>query len=787
MANTIYIDANRTNSVNSEENMNEWTYKLNSELLLPKGTEVQIQNTFINKKGITGGSIEILEDIEEEMNMVYYVSEQGHYTTTPNQGNITDQTGWCRTTLGVSLEGFKKNFENTNGEISEQGFTEIFMPIGSLTVEDLVRTVGFNNCFDNLGGSSQPLIRCKYSKVDDGGALKYVLSPFIKTFVLFIPKGTYGVGGMGQLIDDQLNGNIFTKIVNGKRVFVKKSEIQENLDDNGLDFDGNIFNNPLLDRVDVMNRGKTFEKYQTGAVVAGLAPHRDCFEAGSINTTDVFIPMDKFNEMVSDFKIKPVLSNSPYMSEYDYLETAVSPAAHGNTGKGTKLMPVYYFQESGADGNPVFNGNGADVVDTTQKDSNFLTYNCFSSAPDSDTFFNRTISRFIGTSNFKFSYDSVNNGYSIAGLHEQVKAPSHNRTGISVAQSGNTIIGVKKVNRNISVNLGSARDKIKGCFDAPETRTSGVMIFNWAYSTAVKESDIDLSFMADDGTIDNTCPLTWSSSTQPVNSKKLLYHFRDFFSTEEKARIAWKKTIWGRLGFSYDDIANYDSYREYTIWDKTQKVREFGFTTDALLDNTIMPTISSEYSNWNSHLGGDGLDNNVPTFKGVQTYGLFGSNTPQSLLPMGNPNGSGAYENFTNSLYSGSAYYPITTSNVNGYTASLLPTLSTQSYFIITADICDNFKDNVKKGDVLPILGIVPKSNLSNQDFIASENQIVQVIRDAKVINKIKIKILNPDLTAPDLGEFSSVILKITLPNLTPTPLLPPKVQNQLAKQSITF
>ena len=84
-------------------------------------------------------------------------------------------------------------------------------------------------------------------------------------------------------------------------------------------------------------------------------------------------------------------------------------------------------------------------------------------------------------------------------------------------------------------------------------------------------------------------------------------------------------------------------------------------------------------------------------------------------------------------------------------------------------------------------MAVVPKTNLSNEDFIVSENQIVQVLSQDKVVNKIKIKILNPDLTAPQLDENSSVILKITLPNITPSSLLPPKIQLQLEEENISF
>ena len=112
------------------------------------------------------------------------------------------------------------------------------------------------------------------------------------------------------------------------------------------------------------------------------------------------------------------------------------------------------------------------------------------------------------------------------------------------------------------------------------------------------------------------------------------------------------------------------------------------------------------------------------------------------------------------------------------------PSDSEDGYFLVTCDLLDNYKDNVKKGDPLALLGVIPKSSLSNQDFIVAENQIVQQLSSDKVVNRIKMTILNPDLTAPTLDPLSTIILKLTMPNITPAPLLPPKVQKELAEQS---
>ena len=50
MSNILYIDANRQNSNFTSNENNEWQTKLNTEHLLPKGTSIQIQTSFINKR-----------------------------------------------------------------------------------------------------------------------------------------------------------------------------------------------------------------------------------------------------------------------------------------------------------------------------------------------------------------------------------------------------------------------------------------------------------------------------------------------------------------------------------------------------------------------------------------------------------------------------------------------------------------------------------------------------------------------------------------------------------------
>ena len=72
MADILYIDCNRNQSVKSDENTNEWEFILQDEaLVLPAGTQVSIQESFINKRGVSGNTIEIEEDMTTTIRYSY--------------------------------------------------------------------------------------------------------------------------------------------------------------------------------------------------------------------------------------------------------------------------------------------------------------------------------------------------------------------------------------------------------------------------------------------------------------------------------------------------------------------------------------------------------------------------------------------------------------------------------------------------------------------------------------------------------------------------------------------
>ena len=118
---------------------------------------------------------------------------------------------------------------------------------------------------------------------------------------------------------------------------------------------------------------------------------------------------------------------------------------------------------------------------------------------------------------------------------------------------------------------------------------------------------------------------------------------------------------------------------------------------------------------------------------------------------------------FDNSMYISKARIPVLSSSKQ-IVATKLPKLSREGYYIITSDLVDFNQDEIKQGQPLPMLAVVPISNLSNQDFITSDSDIIHTFNQAKNLNSIKIKVLNPDLTLADLEENSSIVIKITTP-----------------------
>tara|TARA_R110000823_G_scaffold118370_6_gene242172 strand:+ start:1215 stop:3635 length:2421 start_codon:yes stop_codon:yes gene_type:complete len=806
MSNTIYIDANRLNSVAVQDATNEWTYKLNTEMELPKGTQISIQNSFINKKGITGGSLEIEQDIIEEITYFFYATEQPHFAPLGHNDGSAGNT-WCRQTWGTDTFNFRGCFQDVSTTATAQAqATEVQNGTSSIAMDDIKRLLrgdgiyqdtNFADKFFNpdlvcYGGTGMicPMVEWNTNSTGAGNADVRYMNPVAFTKKIFIPKGVYSIGSIAQLIEDQMNGLVYNAGNDNKIKIKRKTDTSLRMDDYSdvatslLPFDGQPYNRPLITQVNALRRDFNIHSSKP------IAPFIDT----DVSPMRGFTTMEQFSNLVNYGKYirNPRDSNEWTRAECsntgatDYANSVAVSNRYG-------IIPFFFFRQNYDTG-----ANLDGMGHLTDPDETILEYSLYGYDA---TLHNRRF-RQIGTSNFQFKYNTEQNAYTIGGLHNQIRSPSHDRFGTKNNTAGQPVINFKKINNNATIiddGVGATINTEKGKIDVaeligrlnkPETRNMGVSVMNWGKSTALKYGDNFKSTTAGGEYVDD-------GTGKPLFENFL--RFGEFFTTDKKARDAWKKTIWFRLGFQYDDIQNHnydECFGTTQIYNKkytdengtihTTGFPNYGFTTDEVIDNTIIPTISTlnnpaEFIPKKDDVSASGFQQYTLDNMGLPNFSMGENGGKKDIQTQGQ---------YAGGLLMSSQQIPVVVADVGDVLATELPTLSESAYYLITSDICDNYKDNVKKGDVLPLLGVVPKSNLSNQDFIVSENQITQVLSQTKVINKISVKILNADLTAPDLAPNSSILIKLVKPNTTPVALLEeenPKIYKQLQQASQNF
>jgi len=784
MSNTIYIDANRSQSINQEGGHNEWTFKLNEPLELPKGTQINLQSAYINKKGITGGSIEIEEDIEEVVTFSYYIAEAPHIMPVAQYTNPL--VPYFRSTFKCSGNTYRGHFgvqgkENSSdltsnivkGDANSVVYSvdpDINAQFSAGTIENIPITTttsankynGTNKTPDFLANGGNGMLYHHIQVVENDAGSQTYFTPVVKNVTIRVPKGIYGIGELAQLIEDQFTG-VKSFDINTRTFVNNVLSRREDPQDNPELFDGQMFNNPFIGMVQRQKRN-----FQTDT-----AEFNTTDAEGNRGTNDLFLNTRDYRELMEYLRDT---NSDPRTSEaFNLQNNRGNRLLDGNlSNPNYGIKPIAVLCNSLDDGENISSGSPVVNIDIghTADNNQVLTYGI-----DGSKFgvLSQTNNAMVGTGNFTFKYDTENNGFSVNGLHNCYKSPSHDRYANPISSAGQQVVYFKKTHADMfgaslvayaggSATTAERKQQIRrytGVLSRPDTRDTGVMILNWAKTTAEKNKNIN-------------------TTGKLINA----HRFQDFFDTEKSAKEAWEKTLWYRLGFDFDQLCNENNYGtslnyENPLNDGTaQNIhKHYGFTTDVDLDNSIISTIST----LNSSLEKDGSQPSDPKISGFQVNALLNTANPEYHI-----NTAVTNTQFGGSILSSSVQIPVVITDTGGLTAKRLPQLSKSAYFIVSSDLCDNYKDNVKQGDVLPILAVVPKTSLSNEDFIASQSDIIQVLSNPKVVNKIKICVYNPDLTSPELDPNSSVVLKIVRPNTTPTALLDPKALSVVQQQVAT-
>ena len=688
MSNTIYIDANATNSRILNDKNNRYRYKLPNSMELPTGTEIALQNSIVNLQGITGASIEIPENIEETICFQYY-SVDTSYLIPTNKVSYSTAEFMTQYDLLVDMSlRFNHQSEFGNTYAGASGFSENIMP--------LVQQVAF-------GGERTAIPMCGRARIK-------------------IDKGVYSISKLSELITRQIN--FVEDPDNPTQSFYEKQKLSAPTSWGGVPVSN------TTSRIIKVEESSTWASYNT----TGATGNTNFY--GQITGA---LKVDDTGELGVGFTTIAVTQET----NQKIIDNAVSG------GFGVDTAPSAIFD---------------DIIKATSAENGyFLGFEKINNPtqafnPDIYNLFDLGVP--VGTTNFTLSYDTVRSGFSIDYLHQPRQIPTHDRFGTSQANAGQMCCYMKRPSGTEKVLMTS--DVFRTVSSIVQA-TSGVLVYNWGFDTCLSEGDKTF---------------TYTNTALSDDDKKNLSSYRtfdDFFSSTEKRNKAWEKTIWYKMGFAYDDIQSPKSYRTQKWYDKVNETPR-GFTTTQDYDSSIIPSISSIYNSTSIAKGDaekapDAITPLLDSISGIQVFGMYDANVPKLNFNNNKKQAPTAcVVPYSSSFYQNAVMLPVLTKGKT-FTASRLPILSQNGYLLILSDLVeptDIMKNQVNQG----LLDIIPKTNLSNQDFVSERNVLIHTLSNPKVFNEININILNPDLTDIQLEPNSAVLIRITLPSPKPTVFL---------------
>ncbi len=740
-----YIDLNCSLAQRRNETNNRWVYPLPDGLELPTGTQVSVQNSLVNLQGITGQSIEIEEDVNETICFNYYMCDSSYDVPVTDIGDPEKINNY-------------KIFANIDQRINKDLQT-ITAPTNTLTENqwgDINRYYGFS---ENI----MPL--CGFSEIrNDQGAGKgnptdsdVYLVPLCGQATIFIPKGIYSVASLGELISDQIN-KVKNPDINQDKTYYEQTR------ESGA-FRGLVVNNTT-------NR---FIKTEEKDFWLNYKTHHP---AGELDKLGKIQAEDERGALRSDeYDIKSAIAIKPaHMGDifFQAKNNVYNTATQNDTAKITYVTAPNGSPYIGdGSGRRYFIGfrrnNGQDVPDN-QLD--LIPYNVFTKGMG------------IGTTGFTLKYDSTESAFSFQHLHEPRRIPTHDNRGNTLSNPSQEAVYIKRVPQyqeplyvddnfapmDFWVGIsGPQHTQLVNSLNAYVMRYSGVLVYNWAFDTSSKKGSVT--------------KLNFEDSNTRNPRYREYWNFDDFFTTEIEAKKAWKETIWSRIGFSYDKLVNSNNYEKQVFYGETQQVN--GTTTMGEVDSSLAPFISTLFNNYGKKAESETHNEQyftLPAVGDVQMFNLLDSNVPQQPYnnntaadgtatgDLGKKKQIGITAPYQGSFYDWASMIPVQTSGKE-LKADSLPILSQSGYMLVLTDLV-NQDDFAGKQSELGIIDMIPKSSLSNQDFIADRNFITHTLSNPKSINSVSVAIVNPDLTDLALEPNSTILLKLVSPVQKTTVLL---------------
>ena len=353
------------------------------------------------------------------------------------------------------------------------------------------------------------------------------------------------------------------------------------------------------------------------------------------------------------------------------------------------------------------------------------------------------ISQFGGTTSFELKYDTASaNRFSILNLHEPYKMASRtpdNKSDTNVGGQQATIFNTPILIDGENQQITTFKNNYCGIY--PIDSAGGIAVNNFSFST-VKNTKIYKDLVTEINAL-NTSNAHYQMAREKAIYELFTKPYDEFFDSQSSAEEAWSKTLWNRLGFTYEQLGNVSNNLEtiFTFSTTTAPrdidpisypvnprfIKQKGIITHNAFDYTFIPS-SSGLGNGNPLSSSSASEN-------PQNYGLRGytSGGVYSQLPSGIT--LGVLGNYINILANSS---PINALN--------FPSLNNgNNYLVIESDIVKpNAKDS--NSNSTTIVGIMSKQNASN-DTIYSVSPVSFIVTEPKLLSTIEVQIKNPDGT----------------------------------------
>jgi hypothetical protein len=717
---TSYVDVNAFNSRIEKDTNNIFTYQLPNSIELPTGTEISVQNALINLQGITGASIEIEEEIEETILFQYYMSDSTYQT--PNETINNELSKITRFNIYSDID------HHFNG-------TSQFEFNGGSAYPHVD---GNDRVIDVIYGFSENIVPAVCPALWNGTEQSTI--PMCGEADIRIPKGVYSISKLASIISDQIN--LVTNPNNQNNQTIER-KLQGN-------YTGLFYNQTTTRGVKIEQNNQWDVYHQSGnptyplTSTANLRP----FKSTDIEAISMVCITGSFNEEIRQ-------SISSGMWGHDQPSGEIIDNFFPQTAPDNQRKYSVVFDQTNAN-----DGTYDDVI-----------YDIYSQ---------NTMG--IGTSSFNLGFSTEESAFTIQNLHEPRRLPTHDRYGNVVKNSGQSCVYTKRPNKFSFTEFNQGQTSTLNSF---VQRYSGVSVYNWAWRTCKKLGLNWATKMINNNSIATTpAGTTQEQVDQYIENASKFARFDEFFSNEKAANEAWRTTIWARLGFKYTDIQAPSSFTKQKFFDQSVETIN-GFTTRQETDSSAIPYISTLFNGAQGGVGsttapkpvGEQIEPLPQSIASIQLFNLTDINCPRSDFNNNKKTQPAAVvAPYQASFYTSAVMIPIQTKGKD-VSATGLPILSRNGYLYILSDIVDP-DDIVKFKDNVGLLDQLPKSNLSNQDFISDRTAITHVLSAPKIVNQIRIMILNPDLTDVDLQRSSSVLLRITRPQQKQTILASNVIQN---------